>query len=54
MTISAWDAIQLYGITRLSSIIYRLTHDNGLNIEGYWVENGERRYYEYRLKSLKA
>ena len=30
--ITTWEAIQEYGATRLSAIIYRLRHEYGLNI----------------------
>ena len=30
--ITSWDAIQLYGATRLSAIIYNLRHNYNLNI----------------------
>ena len=31
--ITSWEAIELYGATRLSAIIYILRHTYGLNIE---------------------
>jgi hypothetical protein len=31
-SITTWEAIQLYGATRLSAIIYNLRHDYNMNI----------------------
>lgn len=30
--ITSWEAIKLYGATRLSAIIFRLRHNRGMNI----------------------
>ena len=48
-TISSWEAITKYHITRLSSVIHTLIHKDGYDIRGYHVHNGNSRYYEYKL-----
>lgn len=52
-SITIWEAIQLYGATRLSAIIYNL-RKRGYKINNNWKEetdrNGEKtRYVEYKL-----
>lgn len=52
--ITSWEAIKEYGATRLSSIIYNLRHQYGLNIENEWVEFTDRfgsksKYVKYTL-----
>ena len=41
--ITSWDAIELYGATRLSAIIYILRHKQGYDIETEKVK-GKNRY----------
>lgn len=53
-TITSWEAIQNYGITRLSEYIRQLRRDNYI-IESNWTENINRygdkvRYVIYELK----
>ena len=40
--ITSWEAIQLYGATRLSAIIYNLRHHYNMNIKSYTVEFTDR------------
>lgn len=49
-TITSWEAIQKYHITRLSAIIYTLRHEEGMNITSTnkLAENGKN-YAEYKL-----
>ena len=56
-TITTWEAIQNYGITRLSEYIRQLRHD-GYIIVSNWTENINRygdkvRYVVYELKEEK-
>ena len=56
-TITSWEAIQNYGITRLSEYIRQLRRDNYI-IESNWTENINRygdkvRYVIYELKERK-
>ncbi len=41
-SITTWEAIQLYGATRLSAIIYNLRHKYGMNIKSERVEFTDR------------
>jgi len=49
-TITSWEAIQKYRITRLSAIIHTLRHEEGMNISSSnkLAENGKN-YAEYKL-----
>tara|TARA_Y100001963_G_C6704094_1_gene411010 strand:+ start:219 stop:470 length:252 start_codon:yes stop_codon:yes gene_type:complete len=49
-TITSWEAIQKYHITRLSAIIYTLRHEVGMNISSSdkRAENGKN-WVEYKL-----
>ena len=54
--ITTWDAIQTFGATRLSAIIFNLRHE-GYEIENDWQEaidrNGNKiRYVKYVLKGI--
>lgn len=40
--ITSWEAIQLYGATRLSAIIYNLRYRKGMNIRTERVEFTDR------------
>lgn len=56
-TITSWEAIQLYGATRLSAIIYNLRH-KGYQIENIWQQGEDRcgntcRYVMYELRGEK-
>ncbi len=56
-TITSWEAIQNYGITRLSEYIRQLRRD-GYEIASNWTENMNRygdkvRYVIYELKERK-
>lgn len=53
-SITSWEAIQLYGATRLSSIIFNLRH-KGYPIENTWLQGEDRygntiRYVMYELR----
>lgn len=41
-TITSWEAIQLYGATRLSAVIYELRNRHGMNIESNNCEHTDR------------
>ena len=48
-TISSWEAIQKYHITRLSEYIRQLRSE-GKNIESHWKQNEEgKRWVEYKF-----
>lgn len=40
--ITSWEAIQEYGATRLSAIIFNLRHNYNMNIKSYTVEFTDR------------
>lgn len=53
-SITSWEAIKLYGATRLSAIIFNL-RERGYVIDSLWMENTDRygnlsRYVKYVLK----
>lgn len=53
-SITSWDAIKLYGATRLSAIIFNL-RERGYVIDSLWMEDTDRygnlsRYVKYVLK----
>ena len=50
-SMTTWDAIQLYGITRLSALIFTLRED-GYNIESKRIDDKESRKWwtKYSLK----
>ena len=54
-TITSWEAIQKYHITRLSAIIHTLRHEGGMNISSSnkLAENGKN-YAEYKLVREEA
>jgi hypothetical protein len=47
-SISSWDAIQKYHITRLAEMIRRL-RAKGYEIESHWLRNGQKRFVRYYL-----
>ena len=49
-TITALEALSLYGCLRLSGRIYDLTHDEGLNIDSQMVNRNGKRVAEYSLQ----
>ena len=54
-SITTWDAIKLYGATRLSAIIFNL-RESGWDIESEWKTSTDRngntsRYTIYKLNS---
>lgn len=54
-SISSMEAIQNFGATRLSAIIFDLRHKRGLNIETVWCESTDRfgnpmRFARYYLR----
>lgn len=55
--ITSWEAIQLYGATRLSAIIFNLRH-RGYQIENAWLQGEDRygnasRYVRYELREVE-
>lgn len=53
-SITSWDAIKLYGATRLSAIIFNL-RERGYVIDSLWMEDTDRygnlsRYVKYIYK----
>ena len=49
-TITSWEAIQKYRITRLSAIIHTLRHEEGLNITSSDKRNVDgKNWVEYKL-----
>lgn len=48
-TISSWDAIQQYRITRLSALIWILRHEHQMTINSDWESNTNACWVEYRL-----
>lgn len=48
-TITALEALRLYGCLRLSGRIYDLTHDEGLNINSRMVNRNGKRIAEYSM-----
>lgn len=53
-SITSWEAIKLYGATRLSAIIFNL-RERGYVIDSLWMEDTDRygnlsRYVKYVLK----
>lgn len=56
-SITSWEAIKEYGITRLSAVIFRL-RNSGHSIENEWEYARNRynepvKYVRYRLKTKK-
>lgn len=47
--ITSWEAIQKYGITRLSAVIFNL-RESGWNIQDEWVEEYNRYGQKTRFK----
>lgn len=41
-SITSWDAIEKYGATRLSAIIYDLRYRDGMNIDTMMIEATDR------------
>lgn len=57
-SITTWEAISLYGATRLSAIIFNL-RKRGYIIDNNWQENIDRngnktKYVKYELKRIVA
>lgn len=48
-SISSWQAIESYGITRLAEMIHQLRHDDKLNITGQTMKNDRTHWTEYHL-----
>jgi len=48
-TISTWQAIRWWQITRLSARIYDLINDHDMNIDKNTIRNGRSHYAEYYL-----
>ena len=47
-SITSWQAIQKYRITRLAAIIHRLRNE-GMNITSIHRFNGEKQFTEYEI-----
>lgn len=47
--ITSWEAIQNYGITRLSAVIFNL-RESGWNIQDEWIEEYNRYGQKTRFK----
>ncbi len=53
-TITSWEAIEKYRITRLSAIIHTLRHDKGLIISSTEKRNEDgKNWVLYRLEGVK-
>lgn len=50
--ITSWEAIELYGATRLAAVIYQLK-DYGYDIDTQMVQNESKRWAVYHYKGLK-
>lgn len=48
-SITPLQALQMFGAFRLSSIIYRLKYDYGMNIKTEIINDNGKRYAEYSL-----
>ena len=48
-TITSWEAIQKYHITRLAAVIYILRNDYKMQINSDWGSNEEKNWVEYKL-----
>ena len=48
--ITSWDAIMIYGITRIGEYIRSLRHEDLLDIKSVWEERKGKRYVRYVLK----
>tara|TARA_R110002096_G_scaffold136556_6_gene289293 strand:+ start:3628 stop:3888 length:261 start_codon:yes stop_codon:yes gene_type:complete len=46
-SITSWDAIQDYRITRLSAIIFTLRKEYNMNIDSHWKTGNGKRWTEY-------
>lgn len=51
-SITSWEAIQLYGCTRLSDVIYKLRYDEGMKIKTEHIPNasGYGIHAKYKLE----
>ena len=57
-SISTWEAIQLYGVTRLSAAIWTLRHQDKYDIRDHWKTQKDRygdsiNYKVYTLEEEK-
>ena len=48
-TITSWEAIQKYHITRLAAVIYILRNDYKMQINSDWGTNDGKKWVEYKL-----
>ena len=48
-TITSWEAITKYRITRLSAVIYILKNDHQMHISSSTVSKGKKSWAEYRF-----
>ena len=51
-TITSWEAIQKYHITRLAAVIYILRNDYKMQINSDWGTNDGKKWVEYKLVKL--
>ena len=52
-SITSWDAIQKYHITRFSALIWTLRHEHKMDINSHWKSNTNASWVEYRLANVK-
>jgi len=48
-SITSWQAIEEYRITRLSAVIHSLRNSHGMNIQSTLITNGRKKYTIYTL-----
>lgn len=52
-SISSWEAITEYHITRVAEMIRSLRHDDLLTITDEWKENNHKRFKVYHLGEVR-
>tara|TARA_R100001443_G_C3264453_1_gene156420 strand:+ start:411 stop:608 length:198 start_codon:yes stop_codon:yes gene_type:complete len=48
-TITSWEAIQKYHITRLAAVIHTLRNEHKMQINSDWGTNDGKKWVEYKL-----
>ena len=48
-TITSWEAIQKYRITRLAAVIHTLRNEHKMQINSDWGTNDGKKWVEYKL-----
>ena len=51
-TITSWEAIQRYHITRLAAVIHTLRNEYKMQINSDWGTNDGKKWVEYKLVKL--